>query len=327
MEFANPLFLFGLAAIAIPIIIHLFNFRRFRKVFFTNVKFIEELKQQTRQQSQLRHLLVLLMRILAIAALVVAFAQPFIPVGEKQSGQASVNAVTIYVDNSFSMEAETTDGPLLNQALNLARETAMAYGSSDQYQLLTNDFEGRHQRFVSREDFLELLNEVELSPVTRNISEAYKRQAELLNNEVKGSKTACVISDFQQSTTDLENIIPDTTITTYLIPATSGKSGNIYIDSVWFVEPVYRVDQLARLHVRIVNDSEQDYEKTPLRLKINNVQRAISSFDIEAGDAIELIMPYSNNSVGLQFGELHISDHPVTYDDSFYFVYEVLNEI
>ena len=190
MEFANPSFLFGLAAIAIPIIIHLFNFRRFRKVFFTNVKFIEELKQQTRQQSQLRHLLVLLMRILAIAALVLAFAQPFIPVNEDQANRKATNAVSIYVDNSFSMEAESPEGSLLNQALNKARETAAAYESSDQFQLLTNDFEGRHQRFVSREDFLELLNEVELSPVTRAVSEVYKRQSELLNSEVRGSKTA-----------------------------------------------------------------------------------------------------------------------------------------
>ncbi|MBE0638176.1 MAG: BatA domain-containing protein, partial [Bacteroidales bacterium] len=44
MEFVNPLFLYGLAAIAIPIIIHLFNFRKFRKVYFTNVKFLEELQ-------------------------------------------------------------------------------------------------------------------------------------------------------------------------------------------------------------------------------------------------------------------------------------------
>ncbi len=327
MEFANPLFLFGLAAIAIPIIIHLFNFRRFRKVFFTNVKFIEELKQQTRQQSQLRHLLVLLMRILAIAALVIAFAQPFIPVNEQQSGQKATNAVSIYVDNSFSMEAETTDGPLLNQALNKARETASAYGSSDQFQLLTNDFEGRHQRFVSREDFLELLNEVELSPVTRKISEVYKRQAELLNNEVQGSKTASIISDFQMSTTDFSNIVGDTAIKTFVIPAEAGEPGNIFIDSVWFREPVYRVNQLATLHVRIVNDSEEDYEKIPVRLKINDVQRAISSFDIEAGESLEITMPYSNNAAGPQYGELRISDHPVTYDDTFYFVYEVMNEI
>lgn len=327
MEFANPSFLFGLAAIAIPIIIHLFNFRRFRKVFFTNVKFIEDLKQQTRQQSQLRHLLILLMRILAIAALVLAFARPYIPVSKEQTDLKATNAVSIYVDNSYSMEAESSQGNLLNEALNRARETAEAYKSSDQFQLLTNDFEGSHQRFVSREDFVEMLNDVDLSPVTRDISEVFKRQSELLDNEVKGSKTACLISDFQKSTTDFNKISHDTSVRVFLIPVEAGQPGNIYIDSVWFDEPVYRVNQLATLHVRIINDSEENYEKIPVRLRINNVQRAISSFDIGANDEIEIEMPYTNNQAGLQFGELVISDHPVTYDDNFYFVYEVMNEI
>ena len=79
MQFVNPLYLIGLLAIAIPIVVHLFNFRRFRRVYFTNVRFLQALRQQTRKQSQLRHLLILLMRILAIAALVFAFAQPYIP--------------------------------------------------------------------------------------------------------------------------------------------------------------------------------------------------------------------------------------------------------
>ena len=82
MQFVNPLFLLGLLAISIPVIIHLFNFRKFRKVYFTNVKFIEELRQQTQKHSQLKHLLVLLMRILAIVSLVLAFAQPYIPLNK-----------------------------------------------------------------------------------------------------------------------------------------------------------------------------------------------------------------------------------------------------
>jgi len=327
MEFANPLFLFGLTAIVIPIVIHLFNFRKFRKVYFTNVQFIEELKQQTRQQSQLRHLLILAMRILAIAALALAFAQPFIPVNDKKTTRHTTNAISVYVDNSFSMEAESPDGRLLDQALNKARQTAAAYNNSDQFQLLTNDFEGRHQRFVNREDFLELLGEVELSSVSRNISDVYKRQIDLLNKLPKTTKIVCLISDFQKSTANIPQIEPDTTITTFLIPANAGQPGNLYIDSVWFEEPVYRVNQLATLHVRIVNDSDENYEKIPVRLNINNIQRAISSFDIQAGDEIEIALPYSNHSSGVQFGELSINDHPVTYDDTFYFTYEVLEEI
>ena len=116
MQFVNPLFLFGLLAIAIPVVIHLFNFRRFRKVYFTNVRFLQELKQQTQKQSQLRHLLILAMRILAIAALVIAFAQPYIPFSQKQTRMASRNAVSVFVDNSFSMEATAASGTLLDEA-------------------------------------------------------------------------------------------------------------------------------------------------------------------------------------------------------------------
>ncbi len=62
MSFLNPYLLWGLLAVFIPVIIHLFNFRKFRKVYFTNVRFLEELKQQTQKQSKLRHLLVMIAR-------------------------------------------------------------------------------------------------------------------------------------------------------------------------------------------------------------------------------------------------------------------------
>ena len=79
MQFIYPAFLWALAALAIPIIIHLFYFRRFKKVAFSNVKFLQEVKEETSMRSRLRNLLVLLVRCLALAALVFAFAQPFIP--------------------------------------------------------------------------------------------------------------------------------------------------------------------------------------------------------------------------------------------------------
>ena len=97
MQFVNPGFLFGLFAIAIPVIIHLFNFRRFRKVYFTNVEFIQELKKETQKQSRLKHLLILLLRILAIVALVLAFARPYIPVKENVIRALERNSVSIYV--------------------------------------------------------------------------------------------------------------------------------------------------------------------------------------------------------------------------------------
>jgi len=114
MLFQYPAFLFALAALAIPIIIHLFYFRRFKTVYFTNVRFLKEVKEETSARQKLRNLLVLLMRCLAVAALVFAFAQPFIPKDvEVRQGQ---KLVSVFVDNSFSMRAMSEDVPLLEKA-------------------------------------------------------------------------------------------------------------------------------------------------------------------------------------------------------------------
>src|ERR1700722_15531164 len=102
MNFLFPSFLYALSAISIPIIIHLFNFRRYKKLYFSNVRFLKEVVQESHSKSKLRQLLVLICRCLVIAFLVFAFAQPFIPV--KQGVTASgAKAISIFIDNSFSM--------------------------------------------------------------------------------------------------------------------------------------------------------------------------------------------------------------------------------
>src|SRR5260370_35795176 len=112
MQFVYPSFLFALSAVAIPIIIHLFNFRKYKKIFFTNVRFLQEIKQDTRSRSNLKHLLILISRILAVIFLVLAFAQPYRP--SKNAGALKEsNKVSIYVDNSFSMDAIGKNGSLI----------------------------------------------------------------------------------------------------------------------------------------------------------------------------------------------------------------------
>ena len=146
MQFLFPYFLWALAAIAIPIIIHLFQFRKFKKIYFTNVRFLKEIKEETTNRNKLKNLLILLSRILAVMALVFAFAQPFIPKGE--AVKSGVNYVSLFVDNSFSMTAARNDIPLLDYAKDKARSIIKAYDEKDKFQILTHDFEGKHLRFV-----------------------------------------------------------------------------------------------------------------------------------------------------------------------------------
>jgi hypothetical protein len=174
MSFIYPAFLWALTALSIPIIIHLFQFRRFKRVYFTNVRFLREVKEQTTARNRLKHLLVLLCRLLALAFLVFAFAQPFLPQTANTVAQGS-RAVSVYIDNSFSMQARTqNDVQLLDKAKLKAREIANAYGPEDRFQLLTNDFEGKHQRLVGKDEFLANLDEVQLSPNLAATSEQKK---------------------------------------------------------------------------------------------------------------------------------------------------------
>ena len=114
MKFLYPEFLYALFAVAIPIIIHLFNFRKFKKVFYSDISLLKELKIETKSRARLKHWLILACRILAIGFLVCAFAQPYIPL-DNQLIKAGSKVVSMYVDNSFSTDAKGDNGYILQR--------------------------------------------------------------------------------------------------------------------------------------------------------------------------------------------------------------------
>jgi hypothetical protein len=327
MQFVNPLFLFGLLAISIPVIIHLFNFRKYRKVYFTNVKFLQEIKQETQKRSQLRHLIILALRILAIAALAFAFAQPYIPVSKNNKPVASGNIVSVFVDNSFSMEAMGSNGSLFEEARRKAREIAGAYKPSDRFQLLTNDFEGKHQRLISKEEFLLMLDEVKVSASVRTMSEVISRQDDILKTSEPGTKTAYVISDFQKSVFGNYTGGEDDGIQRYLLPLKANMQGNVYIDTCWFDLPLQQTGQASALNVRILNKSGSSLEKIPVKLTINGTQKAIATAGLEADGSSVISIPFTIYQPGIQQAIVELTDYPVTYDDKFYLSFDVTSSI
>ena len=125
MEFVHPEILWGLSALAIPIIIHLLHFRRFRRVAFSQVAFLNEVQKDTRATQRIRHWWILIARLLAFAAIILAFAQPQLP-PENASAAASEESdghtIALYIDNSHSMQAQGEEGQLLQVARNKAEK-------------------------------------------------------------------------------------------------------------------------------------------------------------------------------------------------------------
>src|SRR6476660_8067910 len=114
MHFKHPEILWFLFLLVIPILVHLFQLRRFKKEFFTNVRFLKELSIQTRKSSKIKKWLLLCTRLLLLALLIIAFAQPFF---EARDSQNASNEMVILLDNSFSMQAKGSQGELLKRAV------------------------------------------------------------------------------------------------------------------------------------------------------------------------------------------------------------------
>lgn len=324
MQFLFPVFLTALLALAIPIIIHLFHFRRFKRVYFTNVRFLKEVKEETSSRSRLRNLLVLLARLLALAALVLAFAQPYL----KQSGdvQKGSKAVSIFIDNSFSMDALSQDVPLLDKAKQRAREIIAAYQEEDRFQVLTMDFEGRHQRLVSKEDALALVDEIERSPAVQTMSNILTRQKQVLNTGTTDNKIIYEISDFQRSIVDVQNYT-DTLYEVNLVPLQSVQERNISIDSAWFEAPIQMVNQNNTLIVQIKNNSPEPAENIRLSVKYEGQSKPVGTLNIPAESFVRDTVNINISRTGWHEAELNITDYPVQFDDQYYASFYVAEEV
>lgn len=325
MQFLFPAFLFALAALAVPIILHLFHFRRFKKVYFTNVRFLREVKEETSARSKLRNLLVLLMRLLAIACLVLAFAQPFLP-KDDAAVQQGAKAVSVFVDNSFSMQALSQDVPLLDKAKQRAREVITAYGPADEFQVLTNDFEGRHQRLVSQEDALELVEEISISPAVRELSKVVSRQEQALNTATTANHVAYLISDFQQNITDLEGYA-DTTWQLNLVPLQAVQEKNVSIDSAWFLAPVPLPGQNNPLIVQVRNHTDEVVDNIRLSLRYEGQNKPVGTLSIPAEATLIDTVNLSVQRTGWHEAELEITDYPVQFDDKYHFAFSVQESV
>lgn len=318
MQFVNPYFLFGLFALLIPILVHLFNFRKYKLFYFSNTRFLQELQQKTNKQSRIRKLIILSLRMIAIAALALAFARPYIP-NSNQSQNTGNACVVIYVDNSFSMENNSVSGNLLNNAKEKAIAIADAYQESDRYMLITNDFEAKHQQFLTKDELKQMLEQIEISSASQTIRDIYAYGTSLMNRQNTNNKYLYLISDFQTSTSDFAAITQDTSISVYLTPLEANSINNIYIDSLWLDSPTLKFGQQASVRAVIRNLSDNDIEKLPVKLFINGQQRALASVDVASNGYSEAQLNFNIGNQTIENGYVEILDNPIIFDDKLYF--------
>jgi len=307
MSLVYPSFLWALSALAIPIIIHLFNFRKTTRIYFSNTRFLRQVKEETTQKRRLKQYLVLASRLLFLFFLVMAFAQPFLPAKEEMGQQQTIS---IYVDNSYSMSAPIAEKTrALEEAVRMAQNIADLFPSTTIFQLLTNDFSPFSNSAKTKTEVTDLLSQIKLSAVSRSSSEILSR--------VKENSTLFWLSDFQKSTFgELPKI--DSSLQIRLVPLSLEKYPNIFVDSVFLENPFAIGGEKNTIRVRLHNSGNRNIEGLVVKLSINGLQTAATSISISPDSFTEVPFDLVSGLKGNNRVVVSFNDFPISFDNQFF---------
>jgi hypothetical protein len=297
MQFKHPEFLYFLFLLVIPILVHLFQLRRFKKEFFTNVKLLKELSIQTRKSSKLKKYLLLATRLLLLAFLILAFAQPFF----KSKDNNTNNELFIILDNSYSMQAKGQKGPLLKRAVQDLLTNAPENAS---FSLITNDENYWNTNIRSIEKDLQTLK---YSAIPFSLETALTK---IKTRKTFQNKDIVIISDAIGLNKNHLKSVSEKDKTYFIIPEAE-QDKNISIDSVYLAQTLddfYEISvefssnftQNKSIPVAIYNQKEL-IAKTVLKL---NKSKEKHNFTIPKKDF---------------HGYVSTNDNGLSFDNTFYF--------
>lgn len=299
MYFKQPEILFALVFLLIPLLVHLFQLRKYQKEDFTNVKFLKKISRETRKSSRLKKWLVLLTRMLALASIILAFAQPYLPAREESR---STSEKVIYLDNSFSMQANGKSGELLNSAI---QDLLKNIPNEGNFHLVTNNNEFSN---LQPEDLKTKLQEVEFSSGSLDFEDIELKTHQFLKNEK--SSEVIMISDFQQI--DLPVDIENNT-SYHLVPYTPGKFNNYNLDSLYIEE---QDPESIKLGFILKSDRENTEEIT---VSVFNGEELLSRKTLAFDSSDRLEGNFQLENTPFQNGKLEIEDRGLQYDNKLFF--------
>jgi hypothetical protein len=298
MQFKHPEILYFLFLLVIPILVHLFQLRRFKKEYFTNVKFLKELAIQTRKSSKIKKWLLLATRLLLLAALILAFAQPFF---KAKDSKGVTNELYIVLDNSFSMQAKGQKGELLRRAVQDLLETTP---ENLTFSLLTNDAVYWNTDIKSVQKELMNLN------YSANSFQLEQSLATIKSRKSAFNKDIIIITDaINQSANSIKSL--DESINPYFIIPKSEQKNNVSVDSVYIHQTLADFYEIG---VKIKAFGETNSERP---VALYNQKQLIAKTQVKINQSEqELFFTIPKEAFN---GYVLLEEEGLNYDNSYYF--------
>ncbi|HOZ74394.1 MAG TPA: BatA and WFA domain-containing protein [Flavobacterium sp.] len=298
MQFKHPEILYFLFLLIIPILVHLFQLRRFKKELFTNVRFLKELSIQTRKSSKIKKWLLLATRLLIFTCLVLAFAQPFF---EAKDHKNKSNETFIVLDNSFSMQAKGKKGELLKRAV----EDLLEHVPENQpFSLVTNT-----ETFWNT-DIKSIRKDLQNLSYSAAAFDPVSALAKIRSRKTVVGKDVIVISDAVGLQSRQLNGF-DKELNTYFIVPNAEQQNNVSIDSVFINQTL---DNFYEIGVKL-SAYGSDFGSLPIALYN---QGKLAAKTVVKPDTSEKTIGFTIPKEDFH-GYVTIEDNSLAYDNSYYF--------
>ncbi len=308
--FQSPHLLWGISLIAIPIIVHLFNLRRAKRIEFSNISLLKQVQEESTSKKRPIELLVLFFRILAMTLIVLAFAQPIYQ-DEPYSDDFS-NDVLLYLDNSTSMSVQNLDGSNFDNAYSIVKGIVESYPEGTDFRLLENSYNNSISTRLSRTALINELNTIDLVGIDRLGKEIVGRKSgfELQNVDTY------LISDFN-AVDSFDSFISDSTSNYYLIPLEVISEPNYYIDSVYLANTFYSGEFSNNLVIDIKSTNTSNGNAN---LRILNNDQLLGTAEVRFDNNLESRYVYELPNSIQDFSRLSIEIDATdqNFDNTFY---------
>ena len=298
MHFKHPEILYFLFLLIVPILVHLFQLRRFKKEYFTNVRFLKALSIQTRKSSKIKKWLLLACRLLLLLFIILAFSQPFF---ESKDSKNANNELYIVLDNSFSMQAKGKKGELLKRAVQeLLEETP----ENLNFSLLTNSENYWNTDIKSVRSALQNLKYSATPFQLDNIIAKIKGHKSAFKKDIVVITDAVSLNQKQLKNSDA------ITAPLFVIPKAEQKN-NVSIDSVFINKTI---EDFYEITVQISGYGD-DFKPIPISLYNENklIAKTIATLDTPKKNLNFTIPKQSFH------GYFSIVDTGLSYDNILYF--------
>lgn len=331
MAFLNPLFLFGLLAAGIPLLIHLWNRRQAVTIDFSSLMFLVTAHRQNVRRLQLRQLLILLLRMLIITLIALSLARPFLTLGLPLAAVRAKTDIVVVLDNSFSMAYEDVDGVWFDNAKKKANEILSSLRQGDSASLiLMSDTPTPVFRELTPDinGVINSLNSTQVSYRGTNVQSSVELAHKILSKSNQTNKELYIISDFAENGWENWSQIPNISGSRIiLIPVRSNSSHNTNIEEIFPSHQLIGVDLPLYLNIKTNNHSDIPLTQTTLSMYTKNKKQIEQSYSADPHELISKLISHSFLTPGFHFGSFELTPDRLNIDNKRYFVFKVMGDI